>query len=311
MRNAFRSTAFAVALLLAGSGLADVVVLKDGRQVTISKPYVTKGRIAILTQPDGTLLSVPVADIDVAKSAAANAALKAAPPAKVVAAEAPKKPQTPAEAAKVKSGKRATVVLSDQDVARNYAEAEGEAKEKGEAEGKVTISGVSAVQSGSGYSISGSVANVGKSNVQGVTVTVEAIGTDNKVFNTVQANVAKESLAPDERAGFSAQVQTDREVKQFRYVPNWQVRVPVQSLSEADKAEVERKDAEARRAADEKAAQAAAQAPPPTPAPARPAPSRPDVAPAAANAPSQSPGAGSTAGYVPSSGLPQPQPTPQ
>ena len=48
---------------------ADVVVLRDGSSVATTKPYVVKGKIAILTRTDGSLVSIPVEEIDEEKIA--------------------------------------------------------------------------------------------------------------------------------------------------------------------------------------------------------------------------------------------------
>src|SRR5512140_3235171 len=87
-------------LLLGSSAslFAADVILKDGQAVATKKPYVVKGKIAILTRTDGSLVSIPVEDIDLGKTAAA-AARPAAPKAEATPA-APKKPMTPVEAAK-------------------------------------------------------------------------------------------------------------------------------------------------------------------------------------------------------------------
>ena len=61
----------AAACGLAVAALGDVVVLKGGTVVPLKQPIVRKGNTAYLTRADGTLLSVPVSEIDRAATAAA------------------------------------------------------------------------------------------------------------------------------------------------------------------------------------------------------------------------------------------------
>ena len=122
---------------------ADVVVLRDGSSVATTKPYVVKGKIAILTRTDGSLVSIPVEEIDEEKTAAAASAVPA--PAPVPTPEGPKKATTPAEAAKAKAGRKATVVLTDADVRGGVqAGPSGDKGDKEKGEGAVSISGANA-----------------------------------------------------------------------------------------------------------------------------------------------------------------------
>ena len=95
--------------------LADVVVLKGGTVVPLKQPIVRRGNTAYLTRPDGTLLSVPVTEIDREATAAANQAAASASPAPVESAPA----STPAEAARAKAdtvSPKAKVRITDADV---------------------------------------------------------------------------------------------------------------------------------------------------------------------------------------------------
>jgi hypothetical protein len=285
-----------IAAGLARPAVGADVILRDGQVIATKKPYVVKGKIAILTRTDGSLVSIPVEEIDLGKTAAAAAVKPAAPKTEPTPA-APKKPTTPAEAARVKPGKRATVVLTDADVRTSVpAEPEGEKTEKGD--GEVSISGTNATRTKSGYSINGSVVNSGKGDVRGASVTIELVGENSKTLATTRGILAKDLLAPGEKSTFTAEVESETEAKSFRYLPSWQVTVPV-------------KAAEPGSASKPETASSSPKPPPPelNPAPgsapksdkaeATPQPiPRPDVAPPSANPPV---GAPSTPGgvYIP------------
>jgi hypothetical protein len=267
------------------------VILKDGQSIAVAKPYVVKGKMAILTRTDGSLVSIPVDDVDVEKTAAAAA--KPASPAPEPTPAPVKKATTPAEAARAKAGKRSTVVLTDAEVRSSVpAGPSGETKEKGD--GAVSISGANATRTKSGYTINGSVVNSGKGDVQGITVTIELVGESGTAMLTTQGTLAKDALAPGEKATFTAEVESETEAKSIRYVPSWQVTMPV-------------KVAEPSGGSSGKAAAGASAKPSPTPEASpvpraqqaqtdspRPTPQyvpRPDVAPPTASAPVGAPSA--------------------
>ena len=229
-----RRLAFAAALtfLLAAvspAGRAAEVVLKDGSTISVAKPYVTKGAMAILTRTDGSLVSVPLSTIDVEKTARSMAAPAPAPtptPGPVVAP----RPMTPAEAAKVKGPRKATVLLTDSDVAPGLPPG-APAAQKGE--GEVSIGGVQSVRTKNGYSFSGTVVNSGGNPVGGVMVSIELVGEENKTITTGFGRLAKTTLGPGESAAFEAEIASPVDAKSFRYVPRWQVTVPVKPGSSA------------------------------------------------------------------------------
>ena len=66
--------AMAVFAVGAGAAAADEIWLKDGRSITTKKPVVTKGSNALITTADGVLVSVPLSEIDQAKTAEATSA---------------------------------------------------------------------------------------------------------------------------------------------------------------------------------------------------------------------------------------------
>jgi len=224
------STPILASMLLLGVGptRADVVVLKDGRTITTAGPPVVKGRVALLKTPDGKLFSLPVEEIDAAKTEAER--LKPAP-APTPAATPPLRPPRPAEIAGKTNPKKATVVLTDEQVAGGIPSDEGE-KKPDEGEPVIEISSSSAVKTAVGYAFTGSVLNTGKGEASGVAVTIEAVGAENKPLASAFAELAKDKLAPGEKSTFKAQMaNTPEDPRVFRYLPRWQTRVAVKSAA--------------------------------------------------------------------------------
>jgi hypothetical protein len=280
----------------AGLAGADEVWLKDGRRIVTKKPLVQKGSLALLTTTDGVLLSIPLSEIDLAKTAAEKTRVAVTP---VPTASVPR-PLTPAEAAKQKGGRRAAVVLTDDSVAHGIGEEGGERKE-GEGEGRVDVANTSATKTKDGYSFSGSVINSGASEVSGVSVTVEVVGRDGKTSSSAFAQLAKDTLAPGEKSTFTASTSMEGEAASYKYVPRWQVRIPVKTANEGAKApggSAQKPEAEG--------GQAPAPTPPPAPTTLIVVP-RPDVAAPAANAPTGNPANGT---FIPQTDMITPVPKP-
>jgi hypothetical protein len=271
MRRVLSLLVLGLISLLAGPLAADQVVLKDGRTLDTKKPPEIRGRQAILVLPDGKLVSIPAAEIDAAKTAAL--AKKAAETVKPAGTPVPASAPTLAGAAQAtRDAKKATVVLTDQDVAGGFMEPEAEKKAAGS--GRVVVSNVSAKKSGQGTTVTGSVQNVGTGAVEGVTVTVEAVGEKGET------------------------------VARFTYLPRWQTPVKAAKEGEVGAEAGQKKPAEG---------SGGQQAPPPTPAPTpeptpEPAPARnPDYAAPPANAPVGAPAQpGGT--YLPPPSTDQPKP---
>lgn len=281
MRSHTFALTLALGIALAAAAPAAEVALKDGRVVKTAKPYTVKGAMAILTLPDGRLLSVPASEVDVAKTreltAKAAAAPAAAPAEPAVAA-----PKSLAEAAQAKGKKKASVVLTDSDVVPGEMLGEAEGGEKKGGGGDVTISGADARKVEGGYAITGSVMNSSKIEVSAVKVTIEAIGEENKTIATVFGQVAKDALGPGEKSAFTAQITTDVVAKNFRYVPSWQETVPrVERIASGGGGQGKGDEA----------------------APARPSPSPAAAAPAA---PAKTPEPEPTPRYVPDPGMAPP-----
>ena len=263
---------------------ADEIWLKDGRAIATTKPVVTKGRNALITTTDGVLLSVPLSEIDQAKTAEAKARAAAPTPAPTPNLM---KPMTPAEAARQKSGKKAVVVLTDDSVAHGFGDEGGEAKAS-DGEGRVDVANTSATRSQDGYAFTGTVINNGSAPVSGVSVTIESVGRDGKTFSSAYANVAKDSLNPGEKSTFTASAPLEGEAASFRYMPRWQVPIPPKTADEKAKAGAPGAAAKGDASAEAEPTAAPTPAPVPTLVPIP----RPDVAPPTANAPVGNPASG-------------------
>lgn len=280
--------------LLAGPLAADQVVLRDGRTLETKKPPQIRGRQAILTLADGKLVSIPASEIDAEKTAAlakkaAEAAL--APPKPT---PTPEGPLSLVDAARsVDAGRKATVVLTDHDVARTYLDPAGP-EESGGGAGRVVVGPLTAKKTEAGYTVEGSVQNVGKATVDGVAMTVEAVGAEGKAIASAFGQLAKDSLGPGETTTFVARIATSQVADSFRCAPRW--------LSRPLPAGEEEPGGEA------KPAPAPQSTPPPPPAPEPTAPPRqPDFAAPPANAPVGAPERpGGTYLPPPSSNQPKP-----
>jgi hypothetical protein len=280
---------------LAGLAGADEIWLKDGRRIVTKKPLVQKGRLALLTTTDGVLLSIPLSEIDLAKTAAEKSRAATATPVPIPSVP---KPLTPAEAAKQKSGRRAAVVLTDDTIAHGVGEEVGE-KKGGDGEGRVDISNTSVTRSKDGYAFTGSVINSGGAEVAGVSVTVQLVSKDGKTISSAFAQLAKDSLAPGEKSTFTANAPLEGEAASFRYVPQWQVLVPAKAPGDAK--------APGSTAAKPEPEAEATPAPTPPPAPIYTPIPRPDMAPPAANPPVGNPANGV---FIPQNDSVKPSPKP-
>jgi hypothetical protein len=285
--------ATAVFAVGAAVAAADEIWLKDGHSITTKMPVVTKGSNALITTVDGVLVSIPLSEIDQAKTAAERARAASPTPAPTPNIM---KPMTPAEAARQKSGKKAVVTLTDDAVAHGFGE-EGVEKKPGETEGRVEIANASATKDKDAYAFTGSVINAGAGPVSAVSVTIEFVGKDGKTFSSTFANVAKDALQPGEKSVFTASAPAEGEAVSFRYQARWQSVTPIKKADDKGASG-------AGAGAKGDAAADAEPTPVPTPPPAPtlvPIP-RPDVAPPAANAPVGNPANGA---FLPPPDAPQ------
>ncbi len=285
-------------LLLAGPLIADQVVLRDGRVLETKKPPTIRGRQAVLVLADGKLVSIPATELDMKKTAAL-AAKPTVTGSGGKTAESP--PPTLVDAARASAAARkAVVILTDRDVAGGRLEPTGE---KSISPGRVVVSNVSARKAGGGTAVTGSVQNAGEVPIEGVAVTVEAVGADGKTIASAFGQLSADALGAGEKATFSAQLDAEAGAQNVRVVPRW--RETKRAAAGADASgQAGRSEAPGESPAGVE--------PPPTPVPAPTAtptpPSRPsDVAAPPANAPVGAPASpGGT--YLPLPASDQPKP---
>jgi len=295
-----RGSVVAVALFVAAAGLtlADVVVLKGGTVVTLKQPWVRRGNTAYLTRADGTLLSVPVTEIDRDATAAANHAAAAAAPAP---AEAPA--STPAEAARATaadaSGPKAKVRITDADVSHPMdlgtpEEAKGEAAPAGApGSARVEVADYTQELRGDALTVKGTLRNPTQTPAESVRMTVAAIDEKGEPIDSAGANISKGSIASGQTVEFTTTINVGQKtVATLRFNPQWAAPKPPAPTP--------------RPASGTAASGGTAAAPAP-----RPTPYGRGVLYAApvANAPSQPPADGKT-GYIPGATSPDNQPKP-
>jgi len=295
-----RRSAVAAALFVAAAGLtlADVVVLKGGTVVTLKQAWVRRGNTAYLTRADGTLLSVPVTEIDREATAAANHTAAAAAPA---AAEVPA--STPAEAARATaadtSGPKAKVRITDADVSHPMdlgtpEEAKGEAGPAGApGSARVEVADYTQEMRGDALTVKGTLRNPTQTPAEGVRMTVAAIDEKGEPIDSAGASISKGTIGSGQTVEFTTTINVGQKtVATLRFNPQWAAPKP---------------PAPTPRPASAPAAAGGAEA---APAP-RPTPYGRGVLYAApvANAPSQAPADGKT-GYIPGATSPDNQPKP-
>jgi hypothetical protein len=233
-----RKAAFLAALLLAVAGspaaAQEVVVLKGGTRIELKKPWVKQGNLALLTRSDGTLLSVPVSEIDAAATRAARAAARA--PAK--AAPPVASSQSPVEAAKAaQEGPKAKVRITDSDVGHEYVgepAAEGgkaASAEKAAAgpvpapgEASLQVAGFTQERSGDKLVVRGTLQNSGAGRAVSTRLTVTALDADGKELGSADASLSKGALAGGESVDFVSSIPVGLEgppAVSVRFTPQW------------------------------------------------------------------------------------------
>ena len=290
--------AFAVALLVGTASFAragEVVVLKGGTVVQLKEHWVRRGNTAYMTRTDGTLLSVPVSEIDREKTAAANRATAA--PAAAPAAPAP---STPAEAARApKDSPKAKVRITDADVSHpldlEAAAAPEEKKDAGPGGPKVEVSDWTQEKNGETLVVRGTLRNSGQATAEGVRLQISAIDEKGQAIDGTAASLSKGSIESGQTVDFNATMKAaaDRNVASIRFAPQWTAPKPPVAAA-------------ARPGTPSAATGAPAAAAKPVPTPY----GRGTLyAPPVANAPSQPPPDGKT-GYIPGATSPDNQPKP-
>ena len=203
----------------------DVVVLKGGTRIELQKPPVRQGSVALLTRADGTLLSVPLSEIDWKATAAARAERSAAKPA-ASAVSAP--PETPAQAAKAaREGPRARVKLTDADVQHPLEPEEpGEDKKAGGAaaagSARLEVSDYTQEKNGANLIVRGDLRNPGNAPAASARMTVTAMDEKGERIASAEAGLSNGLVSPGASVSFSATIPIgDRLVASLRFAPQW------------------------------------------------------------------------------------------
>jgi len=255
--------AAALALILSAAAPAgDVVVLKGGERIELQSPPRQQGANFLLTRNDGTLLSVPMRDVDQKATAEARkAAPRSGPAVEPV-------PQTPVEAARTgREGPKAKVRVTDADVAHETVQAAaaagGEKKDAPKGGARVDVAGYDQSRAGTNLIVRGSLRNVGGTHASNSRLTVTALDENGDPIGSGEASLSKGSMDPFETVAFTCTVPVgDKIVGSLRFQPQW-FSAPVPA-SPAEAAAAQKPAGSAAQAAGPAAAN---QAPAPTPTP--------------------------------------------
>ena len=288
-------------LVWSASSAADVAVLRGGTRIQLKSPLVRQGNTVLLTRADGTLLSLPASELDLAATAAANAR-----PAPRSSAGPVRASETPAGAARaVREAPKARVRVTDADVGhplRGMASAAPEEKKEssGSGAGRVEIADYDQQRLEADVVVKGNLRNPGATPATGVRLNVSAVDDKGQVIVSAPAVVASAVLEPGRTSAFSVRLAVGQTpVSVLRFAPQW-VSTP---LAPAGSAAPGAAGTPAAPGAEPSASRPAAQ---PTAVPygqglfyAAPPPNAPSVAPAD----------GKT-GYIPGAASPENQPKP-
>ncbi len=234
MRN--RIVGIAAAVLIAATAAAaagDVVVVRGGAKIPIRGPILRRGETVLLTRTDGTLLSLPVSEVDFKATAVASAAPPAPRPAPAIASV----PETPAAAARANRERpKARVRLTDADVAHqlDLTGSRGPEEKKegggGSGPGRVEIADYDQQQAGEQLLVSGTLRNPGASSATNVRLTVTALDEKSQTISSTQAVLANVLLEPGRTAPFSARLSPGQvRVAGLRFAPQWLATAPAAS----------------------------------------------------------------------------------
>jgi hypothetical protein len=277
----------------------DVVVLRGGERIELKQPWVQQGNNALLTRKDGTLLSVPLTEIDTKATAAARRVSAGKPAPAVAAALA-----TPADAARaVKDSPKARVKITDSDVA-HAAPVEGEAKE-GEQAGTTShleVADYTQERAGPNLIIRGNLRNVGTVTASKATMIMAVLDDKGKVIGSTSAQLAGPTVESGNSVAFSGMVPVgDRIVSAVRFTPLWSEPGPPPALGTPGTP-----GTPAAAAAASNAAGGPKGPPPPAPTPYGRGMLYANPAPQAGSAPP----ADGKSGYIPGAARPEDQPKP-
>jgi len=216
------------AALLAGTAAialaGDVVVLKGGTVVALKAPWVQRGNTAYLTRADGTLLSVPVSEID--RDATATARAGAAPRPVV---EERLAPATPADAARVNhEGPKARVRITDSDVSHpmdlSAAAVAAEDKKALLAGGgaKVELVTYNQQKDGTGVVVSGQLRNPTQALAENVKLYVTVLDEKGQPINAGNASLSNGEIESGSTVDFNVKLEVGERIPAtLRFAPTW------------------------------------------------------------------------------------------
>ena len=234
-----RASGIVAALLgFAAAALADVIVLKGGEVIPLKQPVVRRGSTAYITRADGTLLSVPVSEIDRDATAAANRASAAPAPA----AAAPAAATNPADAARTaKDGQKARVRITDADVSHplDLGDNGGDDKDKDKKGGdagmaRVEVADYTREKSGASLVVKGSLRNPGQGSAENVRLQVTAVDEKGQPIDGANATLSKGVVDSGTTVEFIATLNVgDRNIGALKFQPQWTVPKPPPSAAPA------------------------------------------------------------------------------
>lgn len=315
MTNVVRLAAGFAFLFAASNALPEVVVLRGGVVIETAKPPVRRGDQVLLTRTDGTLLSVPVSEIDRTATAARAAAAPAPKPTAIVA------PTLAGAARAAREVPKARIRITDADVSHGEAAAAEAQAASGEAEkeaassagvGRVEVAEYSQEKSGDALVVRGTLKNPGATPALNVRMSVTAIDSKGQTITSGEAGLSNAVIEPSRTVAFTVTIPVgSRNVASLRFSPRWASPAPPAPASGSSSEGGS--GARAPAAAEPGTATAAPEGSPKPSAPPPPAPTpygRGNLyAAPPANAPSQPPADGKS-GYLPGASHPGNQPKP-
>jgi hypothetical protein len=227
--NRAKATRILAACALAGlawtasTSASEVAVLRGGTRIELKSPLVRQGNTVLLTRADGTLLSLPASELDLAATAAANAA-----PSPRSSSAGVRVSETPAGAARaVREAPKARVRVTDADVGhplRGMGSAPEEKKELsgGSGAGRVEIADYDQQRSDADLVVRGNLRNPGVTAAIGVRLNVSAVDDKGQVIVSAPAVVASAVLEPGRTSTFSVRLAVGQTpVSIVRFAPQW------------------------------------------------------------------------------------------
>lgn len=226
MTTFLRLLAASALLSVSASAVAETIVLRGGLRFELKGPPVRKGNTLLVTRTDGTVLAVPVSEVDASATAAARSAPSPAPEPTAPAA-------TLTEAARAsRDVPRALVRITDADV--SHAEAAEAAPPKGDGSkaqipneapagvGRVEVADYTQEKSGDSLILHGTLRNPGATPAINIRMTVTVLDPKGQVIGSGEAGVSNGVIEPSGTAMFTVTIAIGtRPVGSFRFSPRW------------------------------------------------------------------------------------------